>query len=60
MASEKAKDYGKKEQENATNTKETTKTTKNGDMANSHGKVVTFTKEIMKEMYAAVMEKCTG
>lgn len=29
-------------------------------MANSHGKVATFTKEIMKEMYAAVMEKCTG
>lgn len=60
MASEKAKDSGKKDQENAINTKEATRTIKSGDTANSHGKVATSTREIMKEMYAAAMEKCTG
>lgn len=60
MASEKAKDSGKKGQENAISTKEATRTIKNGDTANSHGKVATSTREIMKEMCAVAMEKCTG
>lgn len=60
MASEKAKDSGKKDQENAISTKEATRTTKNGDTVNLLGKVAIFTREIMKEMCAVAMEKCTG
>lgn len=60
MVSEKAKVSGKKDQENAISTKETTRTIKNGDMVNLHGKAATSTKEIMKEMYAVATEKCIG
>lgn len=55
-----ARDSGKKVQEIATNTKETTRTTKNGDTVNSHGKVATSTRAIMKETYVVDMERCTG
>ena len=58
--SEKAKGSGKKDQENAISTKATTRIIKNGDTVNSHGKVVTSTKEIMKEMCGVATEKCTG
>ncbi len=59
-ASEQAKDSGRNLLEFQTNTKASTKTTRNGATESSHGPTVTYSRETTKLISATGMDKCTG
>ena len=54
------KGSGNGPQESQTSTKVSTKTTKNGVMASSHGPMATSSREITKAISETAMAKCSG
>jgi hypothetical protein len=54
------KDCGREDQEIAINMKDLIKVIRNGDMEYLIGRVETCTKEIIKETYETVMDRCIG
>lgn len=59
-AFEPAKGFGNVPLASPTNTKASTKTTKNGVTVSSHGPTATFSKETTKAISEMAMAKCTG